>query len=110
MVKRYAIILAAGKSTRFKSDTPKTMHRLCGKHMMLHVLDKLQDLQIEKTFLLVNQVTKELMEVVNPYEVDFIEQKKQLGTGHALLAAASQLKSLTGTLLVLCAGSRCSSG
>ena len=103
MVKRYAIILAAGKSTRFKSDTPKTMHRLCGKHMMLHVLDKLQDLQIEKTFLLVNQVTKELMEVVNPYEVDFIEQKKQLGTGHALLAAASQLKSLTGTLLVLCA-------
>ena len=76
MVKRYAIILAAGKSTRFKSDTPKTMHRLCGKHMMLHVLDKLQDLQIEKTFLLVNQVTKELMEVVNPYEVDFIEQKK----------------------------------
>ena len=103
MVKRYAIILAAGKSTRFKSDTPKIMHRLCGKHMMLHVLDKLQDLQIEKTFLIVNQVTKELMEVVSPYEVHFIEQTKQLGTGHALLAAASQLKSLTGTLLILCA-------
>ena len=103
MVKRHAIILAAGKSTRFKSDTPKIMHRLCGQHMMLHVLDKLQDLRIGKTFLLVNQVTKELMEVVSPYEVHFIEQTKQLGTGHALLTAASQLKSLTGTLLVLCA-------
>ena len=103
MVKRHAIILAAGKSTRFKSDTPKIMHRLCGKHMMLHVLDKLQDLRIGKTFLLVNQVTKELMEVVSPYEVHFIEQTKQLGTGHALLTAASQLKSLTGILLVLCA-------
>ena len=77
MVKRHAIILAAGKSTRFKSDTPKIMHRLCGKHMMLHVLDKLQDLRIVKTFLLVNQVTKELMEVVSPYEVHFIEQTKQ---------------------------------
>ena len=103
MVKRYAIILAAGKSTRFKSDTPKTMHHLCGEHMVLHVLNKLQDLQIEKTFLLVNQVTDDLMEVVRPYAVHFIEQTKQLGTGHALLTATPHLKSLTGNLLVLCA-------
>ena len=43
------------------------------------------------------------MEVVRPYAVHFIEQTKQLGTGHALLTATPHLKSLTGNLLVLCA-------
>ncbi len=103
MPKRHAIILAAGKSTRFGSKTPKIMHRLCGKPLMLHVLDKLQDLQIGKTFLVVNQVTKELEEALSPRRVHFIEQAEQLGTGHALLTAAPQFKGLTGNLLVLCA-------
>jgi len=103
MPKRHAIILAAGKSTRFESKTPKIMHRLCGKPLMLHVLDKLQDLQIGKTFLVVNQVTKELEEALSPRRVHFIEQAEQLGTGHALLTAAPQFKGLTGNLLVLCA-------
>jgi len=103
MPKRHAIILAAGKGTRFKSNTPKIMHRLCGKPLMLHVLDKLQDLQIGKTFLVVNQITKELEEALSPRRVQFIEQGEQLGTGHALLTAAPQFKGLTGNLLVLCA-------
>ena len=103
MPKRHAIILAAGKGTRFKSNTPKIMHSLCGKPLILHVLDKLQNLQIRKTFLVVNQVTRELEEALSPRRVHFIEQEKQLGTGHALLAVAPQLKGLTGNLLVLCA-------
>ncbi len=70
---------------------------------MLHVLDKLRDLQIGKTFLVVKQVTKELEEALSPRRVHFIEQAEQLGTGHALLTAAPQFKGLTGNLLVLCA-------
>ncbi len=45
-----ALILAAGKSTRFKSLIPKVVHSLCGKPLVVHVLDKLENLGKEKTY------------------------------------------------------------
>ena len=87
---RYALILAAGQGTRMKSRKPKVLHPLCGKSLIAHVLDKLADLNLARTFV-----------VVGHRAVEFVEQQPQQGTGHALMVSAPQLESLSGSLLVL---------
>lgn len=100
--KRYALVLAAGKSTRFKSATPKVTYPLCGKPMISHVLDKLEDLHIERTFVVVGPESQSVKDAVASYTVAFVVQEEPLGTGHAVMAAAPLLKDVSGSLLVLC--------
>ena len=103
--KRYALVLAAGKSTRFKSATPKVTYPLCGKPVISHVLDKLENLDIEKTFVVVGPESQSVKDAVASYTVVFVVQEKPLGTGHAVMAAAPLLQELSGSLLVLCGDS-----
>ncbi len=103
--KRYAIILAAGKSTRFKSATPKVTYPLCGKPIISHVLDKLENLNIEKTFVVVGPESQSVKDAVASYPVAFVVQEEPLGTGHAVMAAAPLLQDVSGSLLVLCGDS-----
>jgi len=100
--KRYALVLAAGKSTRFKSVTPKVTYPLCGKPIIRHVLDKLENLDIEKTFVVVGPESQSVKDAVASYPVAFVVQKEPLGTGHAVMAAAPLLQDISGSLLVLC--------
>ena len=100
--KRYALVLAAGKSTRFKSATPKVTYPLCGKPLISHVLDKLEDLHIERTFVVVGPESQSVKDAVASYTVAFVVQEEPLGTGHAVMAAAPLLKDVSGSLLVLC--------
>jgi len=100
--KRYALVLAAGKSTRFKSVTPKVTYLLCGKPIISHVLDRLENLDIEKTFVVVGPESQSVKDAVASYPVAFVVQEEPLGTGHAVMAAAPLLKELSGSLLVLC--------
>ncbi len=99
--KRYALVLAAGKSTRFKSVTPKVTYPLCGKPIISHVLDKLENLGIEKTFVVVGPESQSVKDAVASYPVAFVIQEEPLGTGHAVMAAAPLLKDISGSLLVL---------
>ncbi len=103
--KRYALVLAAGKSTRFKSATPKVTYPLCGKPIISHVLDKLKNLDIEKTFVVVGPESQSVKDAVASHTVAFVVQEEPLGTGHAVIAAAPSLKNLSGSLLVLCGDS-----
>ncbi len=100
--KRYALVLAAGKSTRFKSVKPKVVYPLCGKPILSHVLDQLENLDIEKTFLVVGPEGQSVKDAVASYAVTFVVQKEPLGTGHAVMAATPLLKDVSGSLLVLC--------
>ncbi len=100
--KRYALVLAAGKSTRFKSVTPKVTYPLCGKPVISHVLDKLENLDIKKTFVVVGPESQSVKDAVASYTVAFVVQEKPLGTGHAVMAAVPLLKKISGSLLVLC--------
>ncbi len=100
--KRYALVLAAGKSTRFKSVTPKVTYPLCGKPIINHVLDKFENLGIEKTFVVIGPESQSVKDAVASYTVTFVVQEKPLGTGHAVMAAAPFLKRISGSLLVLC--------
>ncbi|MDA2926202.1 bifunctional UDP-N-acetylglucosamine diphosphorylase/glucosamine-1-phosphate N-acetyltransferase GlmU [Acidobacteria bacterium AH-259-G07] len=99
--KRYALILAAGQSIRFKSLKPKVLHPLCGKSLICHVLDKLKGLNIERTFVVIGPDGDEVKSALGGYPVNFVSQSEQLGTGHAVMAAAPQLRDLRGSLLVL---------
>ena len=99
--KRYALVLAAGKSRRFKSPLPKVIHPLCGQPLLVHILEKLRSLDIEKTFVVVGLGDDAVREAVADYDVDFVVQEEPLGTGHAVMSAALMLNPLSGSLLVI---------
>jgi bifunctional UDP-N-acetylglucosamine pyrophosphorylase/glucosamine-1-phosphate N-acetyltransferase len=99
--KRYALVLAAGKSRRFKSPLPKVIHPLCGKPLLVHILEKLRRLDLEKTFVVVGHADTMVQDAVADYNVDFVVQETPLGTGHAVMSATPWLKQLSGSLLVI---------
>lgn len=90
-----AVVLAAGKSTRFAMGSSKLLFPLCGKPMVLHPLQVLQELTIPTV--VVTGYQKELLtECITQQHynspVIFIEQKEQRGTGHAVQCTKSMLQ------------------
>jgi bifunctional UDP-N-acetylglucosamine pyrophosphorylase / glucosamine-1-phosphate N-acetyltransferase len=83
-----AVILAAGEGTRMRSDRPKPLHLLCGRAMLLYVVDALAACDIERAVVVVGhgaeQVTKKLQEDGPNVPLDFVEQRVQRGTGDAV--------------------------
>jgi bifunctional UDP-N-acetylglucosamine pyrophosphorylase/glucosamine-1-phosphate N-acetyltransferase len=87
-----AVVLAAGEGTRMRSSRPKPLHRLCGRPMVLHVLDALAELELQRAVVVVGhgaeRVTKALLEHTGPHLlVEFVEQHVQRGTGDAVAVA-----------------------
>ena len=80
------IVLAAGKSSRFKTDGTKLQYTLCGQEMIMFPIKLLSQLDIP-TNIVIGHKKELVMSVVNAYNlphISFIEQKEQKGTGHAL--------------------------
>ena len=87
-----AVVLAAGEGTRMRSGTPKVLHLLCGRPMVLHVVDALAELPLERVVVVVGhgaeRVTKTLQDqLVTEIPVEFVEQRVQRGTGDAVSVA-----------------------
>ena len=101
MTKRYAIILAAGKGTRMKSDLYKVLHPVCGKPMVQHIVDQLKSLHAEETITVVGHGAELVKEQLGT-DVSYVLQEEQKGTGHAVLQAESILAGKQGTTVVLC--------
>ncbi|SHG43025.1 UDP-N-acetylglucosamine pyrophosphorylase /glucosamine-1-phosphate N-acetyltransferase [Thermosyntropha lipolytica DSM 11003] len=95
-----AVVLAAGKGVRMKSDLPKVVHKVAGKPMIVHVVENLKQAGIEDITVVVGHKRELVKEVLSPFKVKFALQEEQLGTGHALLQAKDQV-DLESTLLVL---------
>ena len=79
-----AVVLAAGEGTRMRSSTPKVLHPLCGRPMLLHVLDALVALPLERIVVVVGhgaeQVTKTLQEqLATEIPIEFVEQRVPAG-------------------------------
>jgi bifunctional UDP-N-acetylglucosamine pyrophosphorylase/glucosamine-1-phosphate N-acetyltransferase len=91
--KLLALVLAAGKGTRFKSDKIKVLHPMLGKPMIHLVVDCMFALKPEAVYVVVGHQKDEVMKVEFSKPVGFIHQKKQLGTAHAVLAAKKILQS-----------------
>jgi bifunctional UDP-N-acetylglucosamine pyrophosphorylase/glucosamine-1-phosphate N-acetyltransferase len=84
--------MAAGEGTRMRSTLPKPLHPLCGRPMLLHVLDALSELLVDRAVVVVGhgaeRVTKTLQEHGPPdLIIDFVDQHVQRGTGDAASVA-----------------------
>jgi bifunctional UDP-N-acetylglucosamine pyrophosphorylase/glucosamine-1-phosphate N-acetyltransferase len=94
-----AVVLAAGEGTRMRSGTPKVLHQLCGRPMVLHVVDALAELPLERIVVVVGhgaeRVTKTLHDqLVTEVPVEFVEQRVQRGTGDAVSVALTVFDDL----------------
>ena len=96
----YAIILAAGKGTRMKSDLPKVLHKVAGISMLEHVFRSVNAINPEKTVTVIGHKA-ELVEQVLAGQTEFVRQTEQLGTGHAVMMAEPVLENLSGQTLVI---------
>jgi bifunctional UDP-N-acetylglucosamine pyrophosphorylase/glucosamine-1-phosphate N-acetyltransferase len=87
-----ALILAAGKGTRFKSDRIKVLHPLLGKSMLQLVVDSVIRLKPQKVYVVAGCQKDEISKEVQSDKVALVHQKEQLGTAHAVMAANSVLR------------------
>lgn len=98
-----ALILAAGKGTRMKSTKAKVLHEVFFAPMLHHVLDAVQPLAPRQTIIVIGHEGEQVKAAASEYPVIFAEQRQQLGTGHAVLAAEKHLiQAENGTAMILC--------
>ncbi len=104
-----AVVLAAGEGSRMRSELPKVLHPLCGRAMLLHVLDALAALPLERIVVVVGHgaelVTKTVHEQLSTkIPLEFVEQRVQRGTGDAtsvgLTAFADELDTEADVLVL----------
>ena len=88
---KYAIVLAAGKGTRMRSQMPKVLHRVLGKPMLSRVLEATSKAQIENQYVVIGHGSDQVEKVLDD-SVKLVLQKEQLGTGHAVRTALEVLK------------------
>src|SRR5437764_9350258 len=89
-----AIILAAGKSTRMKSNKPKVLHEICGKPMMHYVLQACYAADVERVMVVVGYAKDEVTaRFADDPRISWVEQNEQLGTGHAAKMCEPELRT-----------------
>ena len=98
-----ALILAAGKSTRMKSKTPKGLHLLLGKPLLRWALEAVAEAGATRTVLVVGHQAEQVQEAMGQ-EFEYVLQAEQRGTGHAVQMAEALLQDWQGTLLVIPGG------
>jgi bifunctional UDP-N-acetylglucosamine pyrophosphorylase/glucosamine-1-phosphate N-acetyltransferase len=94
------LILAAGKATRFKSERPKSLHALAGRPLGEYVLNTVADAGPERIYMIVGHQAEEMRKAFARPGLEFIEQKEQLGTGHALVVSRPELERCPSDALV----------
>jgi len=90
--KLHAIILAAGKGTRMKSHLPKVLHKIAGKPMVQHVIDTSNKIGADKITLIYGHKGEMLKSSIKQDNLVWVEQKEQLGTGHAVIQGIGNIE------------------
>ncbi|MCK4372525.1 MAG: NTP transferase domain-containing protein, partial [candidate division Zixibacteria bacterium] len=98
---RSAIVLAAGKGKRMKSDLPKVLHQINRRAMICLVMDTLESLGFDRIIVVIGYQGELVQRKLADRNVSFVWQREQLGTGHAVLQLAPLLKDFRGDLLIL---------
>ena len=101
------LIMAAGKGTRMKSRIPKVLQRLAGRPLLHHVLGQAAHLQARSAIVItghgateVEAASADCISARGQFDLKFVRQEPQLGTGHAVLQAVPHLRD-DGTAVVL---------
>ncbi len=90
-----AVVLAAGKGTRFRSETAKVLHRTAGRTLLGHILSSLQPLELGQVLVVVGHQAEEVTDEAVANGIarnDCVLQAEQLGTGHAVQQALPALR------------------
>jgi bifunctional UDP-N-acetylglucosamine pyrophosphorylase/glucosamine-1-phosphate N-acetyltransferase len=82
-----------------KSDKPKVLMPVCGKPMVRHIIDTLEQVPVDEIVTVISPEGQDVAQTVAPYTT--CVQEKQLGTGHAVNCAKDLLKGFDGTVLVV---------
>ncbi len=98
--KTAAIILAAGKGKRMKSDLPKVLHEVNGKPLVQMLLENLAPVGLDRTIVVIGHKGELVQEALKDIPVEFVWQREQKGTGHAVQMAEKALDGFDGTVLV----------
>jgi bifunctional UDP-N-acetylglucosamine pyrophosphorylase/glucosamine-1-phosphate N-acetyltransferase len=96
-----AIILAAGKGTRMKSDLHKVLHPIAGRPMLLHLLGEIGTLAPQRTVVVTGNGRHQVEKALAPLGVAVATQEPQLGTAHAVQQAEAALAGFEGDVLIL---------
>lgn len=100
-----AVILAAGKGTRMKSENSKVLHKIFDKTLLGYVLDAVNDTNlVDKSFVIVGHQAEQVGKFVqdNYENASTVLQAPQLGTGHAVSMVCPQLEDFDGEIIILC--------
>jgi len=97
-----ALILAAGKGTRMKSDKAKVLHELNGKPLLHYSIEAAKAAGAEKIVAVIGHQAEKVRETFAVSGCIFVEQNPQLGTGHAVLQANHALSHYDGLTVILC--------
>ncbi len=102
MTEPIAIVLAAGKGTRMKSDLPKVLARVCGRTLIEYVLDALGAAGVRRTIAVVGYRADDVRQAVrHVVGVEFALQTEQRGTGHAVMMCRDAIQDFRGPVVVV---------
>lgn len=96
---RTAIVLAAGKGTRMKSNLPKVMHPILSESMIEHVMTHLNEIKVDQSVVVVGHGA-EIVQACLKDTVSYAMQVEQLGTGHAVMQALPVLPNVGDSLIL----------
>jgi len=96
-----AVILAAGKGTRMKSDLHKVLHPIAGRPMLLHLLDSVEALGPARKIVVAGSLKEQVEAAVAPLGADVVVQDPQHGTAHAVRQTEAALAGFEGDVLIL---------
>ena len=100
-MKLSVIILAAGKGTRMKSEILKVIHQVAGKPIVNYVVDTVLKLGVHQIYMVVGHQAESVKRQFSSDLITFVEQKEQLGTGHAVMQVAPKLSPEDETIIVM---------
>ncbi len=99
------LVLAAGLGTRMRSNLAKVLHKIDGRPLINHVCRTATALAPHKIYIVIGHQGEDVkiavLDEIETEQAEFVWQKEQLGTGHAVNSAREFLGDTDSTLLVL---------
>ncbi len=94
------VILAAGQGTRMYSDKPKVLHTLAGKSLIEHVYQTAMELTHRDIYVVYGHGGDQVPNALQDFQVNWVEQEEQLGTGHAVQQVLPDIPDVDNVLIL----------
>lgn len=103
-MQKKAIILAAGKGSRMKSDMLKVLHHVAGKPILEYVINSVLSCDIDHIYIVVGHQEEKVKDCIKHPAITFVTQHEQLGTGHAVMQVEPLLSRTEDSTIIILAG------